>query len=101
MVSTAKEKSNYLVYVPNGDRVLHIMEGTGDNLLPEDRKEGYVDYINYEVFRVGFEDQEPALIDDCGGMVMLPKMYSEYKEHELTRMVLDMEGFGGIAWCIE
>ncbi len=31
--------------------ICKIAEGTGDNLLPEDEEEGYVDYFNIEVYK--------------------------------------------------
>lgn len=38
----------YLIKIKTatGDRYFHIEEGSGVNLLAEDRKEGYIDYIN-------------------------------------------------------
>ena len=53
------------VYVPGLGRIVHVSEGTGDNLLKEDADEGYVDYLNYACYELdgGIEESE-------GGMVL-------------------------------
>lgn len=51
-----KEPEGYgdiLLYVPETRQVIRIAEGSGDNLLKEDIREGYVDYIYYEQHEVG------------------------------------------------
>ncbi len=63
------------LWIPGGagdypdDIVLHVSEGTGDNLLPEDIDEGWTDYVDYEIFTKdsGINDPEDS------GMVMLTK----------------------------
>ena len=42
-----------LLYVPETRQVIRIAEGSGDNLLEEDIREGYVDYIYYEQHEAG------------------------------------------------
>lgn len=44
------------LWVPEKSVLLYMQEGTGDNLLPEDEKEGYVDYIDYTCFDVDCGD---------------------------------------------
>jgi hypothetical protein len=56
---------------------IRIYEGTGDNLLPEDEDEGYVDYINID----GLAYDEGEFVE-CyepveGGMAMLTELYQE------------------------
>lgn len=51
-------------YVPQVGLILRVAEGTGDNLLREDRELGYVDYIYYELYEVGYGFDE---VD--GGMI--------------------------------
>lgn len=41
------------LYVPEARQAIRIAEGSGDNLLKEDIREGYVDYIYYEQHEVG------------------------------------------------
>lgn len=52
-------------YIPGLNRIVHVSEGTGDNLLKEDADEGYVDYLNYTCYELdgGVEESE-------GGMVL-------------------------------
>ena len=67
-------RSEVTVYIPSKKEFLFISEGTGDNLLPEDRAEGYVDYVNIDVYAfVG----EPELSEMDGGMMMLDKYYQD------------------------
>lgn len=56
---------------------IKINEGTGDNLLPEDEEEGYVDYIMVDGAEYnGYELVESY--DSCeGGQAMLTEMYQE------------------------
>lgn len=60
------------IYVPAVRQIVRISEGTGDNLLYEDRDEGFVDYIYYEQFELGIDMQE---VD--GGQVMLTELFRD------------------------
>ena len=60
------------IFVPGAKQIVRISEGTGDNLLDEDIKEGYVDYIYYEQFELG-----PDIREVDGGMVMLTELFRE------------------------
>ena len=57
------------IFVPEMKQIVRIAEGTGDNLLPEDQDQGYVDYIYYEQYELS---QDMPEVD--GGQVMLEKM---------------------------
>ena len=73
-----KAKDNYddiYIYVPVPDEngyIIYISEGTGDNLLFEDIEEGYVDYINYEIYMFG-----NGICEDDGGMIMLRELFRD------------------------
>lgn len=56
------------IFVPEKKQIIRIAEGTGDNLLPEDQDQGYVDYIYYEQYELS---QGMAEVD--GGQIMLEK----------------------------
>lgn len=60
------------IFVPEKKQIVLISEGTGDNLLPEDQKQGYVDYIYYEQYELNWNMPE---VD--GGQVLLKKMLRE------------------------
>lgn len=60
------------IFVPGAKQIIRISEGTGDNLSDEDIEEGYVDYIYYEQFELGYDIQE---VD--GGMILLEKFFQE------------------------
>ena len=68
----------------------HICEGTGDNLLPEDVEEGYVDYIYYEIFFSLNSVNENC--EDEGGQVLLKVPYQDLTLRQIVSKVKDMEG---------
>ena len=58
------------VWVPRENEIIFIQEGSGDQLLDEDREEGYVDYIDYSIkkfFRgdIELEDGGIVLYKEC------------------------------------
>ena len=53
------------LYVPDRNQLVYVSEGTGDNLLPEDADEGFVDYVNYQLY-----DLDGGIGETDGGMVM-------------------------------
>lgn len=57
------------IFVPEMKQIVRIAEGTGDNLLPEDQDQGYVDYIYYEQYELSHDVPE---VD--GGQIMLEEM---------------------------
>ena len=60
------------IYVPEAKQIVRISEGTGDNLLDEDIDAGYVDYIYYEQFDIGYD-----IVEADGGQIMLTKLFRE------------------------
>ena len=75
------------IFVPEMKQVIRISEGTGDNLLWEDREKGYVDYIYY--------DQHELSIDMPvveGGQVLLEDMFRNLFRYtaDCIPRVLDM-----------
>jgi hypothetical protein len=57
---------------------IRINEGTGDNLLPEDETQGYVDYIMLDFMEYDGMD----LVEKDGAQVMLEELYQEKFENE-------------------
>lgn len=57
------------VFVPEMKQIIRIAEGSGDNLLPEDIEDGYVDYIYYEQYELSTDMPE---VD--GGQILLEEM---------------------------
>ena len=55
-----------IIFVPEKGELISLSKGTGDNLLAEDREDGYVDYIEYTQREGTTEGMEE--ID--GGMMM-------------------------------
>lgn len=60
------------LYVPEKKQLIMISEGTGENLLKEDLKEGYVDYLYYEQYAL-----ESGLPEEDGGMYLLKQLVQE------------------------
>ena len=70
---SGKEPERYgdlFIFVPETRQVIRISEGTGDNLLWEDREKGYVDYIYYDQHELSID---MPVVD--GGQVLLDGMF--------------------------
>lgn len=74
------------VYIPDFRQIVRIAEGTGDNLLAEDRDEGYVDYIYYDQHELDID-----LPNVDGGQIMLKELFRDKFKTilECIPMVLD------------
>lgn len=57
------------IFVPQTGQIIRIAEGSGDNLLPEDIEDGFVDYIYYEQYglRAGMQEED-------GGQILLEEL---------------------------
>lgn len=74
-------KDAFTLYVPEKKEFLFICEGTGDNLLPEDIQNGYVDYI--ELYTYSFTgDTDAPLQDEDGGEMMLKSFYQDFENEK-------------------
>ena len=60
------------IFVPGKRQVVHISEGSGDNLLQEDIENGYVDYIYYDQYELGADVTEMD-----GGQILLEEMLKD------------------------
>lgn len=60
------------IFVPETQEIIRISEGSGDNLLPEDTAEGYVDYIYYDQYELS-----NGLPEVDGGQVLLKDMFRD------------------------
>lgn len=60
-----------IIYDPKRKSIIVAVEGTGDNLLPEDEADGYVDYMMIECYR----EEYGALVEDDGSGQMLSEKY--------------------------
>jgi hypothetical protein len=63
---------NIHIFVPDYHQIVRISEGTGDNLLEEDVADGFVDYIYYEKYDLGYDISE---VD--GGQIMLTELFQD------------------------
>lgn len=80
-------------YVTELNRILRVAEGSGDNLLPEEVDEGYVDYIYYEIY-----EPEYGFPEVDGGMItkkeLLVDLY-ESMEQAIPEVLEFHYGFSG------
>lgn len=60
-------------------------EGTGDNLLPEDEKQGYKDYAMLSLYSI--DGDELALVDS--GQMMTEKLIADMPNREYAERVAD------------
>lgn len=90
-ILTDEYSSTTIEFLPDLDQYLVIEEGTGDNLLLEDLKEGYVDYINYTLIR------RKDMCEVDGGMILLKKLFCDiYPPEQIDVLIQDVleEHFG-------
>ena len=83
-----------LIITKDTEKLITIVEGTGDNLLAEDEADGFVDYVLTSIYEVDGEDIN--LIDS--GQMLSRTLISDLEEDELVRRVLDYWGLGGEDW---
>lgn len=83
-----------LIITKDTEKLITIVEGTGDNLTDEDTKDGYIDYVMTSIYRV--EDDEIILED--GGQMLSMTPIAELEEEELVKRVLDYWGLGDEDW---
>lgn len=78
-----------LLWIKDADVLVTAVEGTGDNLLDEDIKAGYNDYIMTNVYaRDGYE-----IVESDGGQLLLEEMYADMEQDEIIKRVLDFWGY--------
>ena len=75
-----------LIYVGEPHyQIVVAEEGTGDNLLPEDIKEGYVDYFMTSTYKQ--EGDELELIDS--GQMLCDKLIKDMETEEMIDLLMD------------
>lgn len=85
----AQDFSDLLIYIPDKETFIIISEGTGDNLLREDYKNGYQDYILYDIFDTSDIFDRLDLNDITGGMIMYRHLI-QAKYKNLVELVPDV-----------
>ena len=83
-----------LIITKDTEKLITIVEGTGDNLLAEDEADGFVDYVMTSIYEVDGEDIN--LIDS--GQMLSRTLIADLEEDELVRRVLDYWGLGEEDW---
>ena len=83
-----------LIITKDTEKLITIVEGTGDNLFPEDEAEGFVDYVMTSLYHV---DGEEIVLED-GGQMLSKTLIADLEEDELVSCVLDYWGLGGEDW---
>ena len=83
-----------LIITKDTEKLITIVEGTGDNLTDEDIKDGYTDYVMTSIYRV---DGEDIVLEDSGQMLS-QTLIADLEEDELVRRVLDYWGLGEEDW---
>lgn len=83
-----------LIITKDTEKLITIVEGTGDNLTEEDIKDGYTDYVMTSIYRV---DGEDIVLEDAGQMLSRTPI-EDLEEDELVKRVLDYWGLGEEDW---
>jgi len=86
----------YLVWAKKEKLLLKVQEGTGDNLLRADIRNGFVDYVLWSTFRPECLDldEELPLESVDGGMVMFKKPLQEGNFIRLSLPAAFEQAFG-------
>ena len=83
-----------LIITKDTEKLITIVEGTGDNLSPEDEADGFVDYVMTSIYHV---DGAGIVLED-GGQMLSRTPIADLEEDELVSRVLDYWGLGGEDW---
>lgn len=83
-----------LIITKDTERLITIVEGTGDNLTSEDIADGFVDYVMTSIYEV---DGEDINLKDSGQMLSKTPI-KDLEEDELVRRVLDYWELGEEDW---
>ena len=83
-----------LIITKDTEKLITIIEGTGDNLLDEDIEDGFVDYVMTSIYNV---DGEDIVLEDSGQMLS-STLIADLEEDELVERVLDYWGLGSEDW---
>ena len=83
-----------LIITKDTEKLITIVEGTGDNLTEEDIKDGYIDYVMTSIYRV---EGEEIILED-GGQMLSQTPIEDLEEDELVKRVLDYWGLGEEDW---
>lgn len=83
-----------LIITKDTEKLITIVEGTGDNLTDEDIKDGYIDYVMTSIYRV---EGEEIILED-GGQMLSQTPIKDLEEEDLVNRVLDYWGLGGEDW---
>ena len=83
-----------LIITMDTEKLITIVEGTGDNLTDEDIKDGYTDYVMTSIYRVEGED----IVLEDGGQMLSQTPIKDLEEDELVKRVLDYWGLGEEDW---
>lgn len=83
-----------LIITKDTEKLITIVEGTGDNLTDEDIKDGYTDYVMTSIYRVEGED----IVLEDGGQMLSQTPIKDLEEDELVKRVLDYWGLGEEDW---
>jgi hypothetical protein len=74
-----------LIYVKEWERLITVVEGTGDNLFDEDIADGYNDYVMTSVYK---QEGEELILEDSGQM-LTKEMIKDMETDELAKRAVD------------
>ena len=74
-----------LIATKETEHLIGIVKGTGDNPLPEDKADGFIDYVMTSIYHM---DGDDIILDDSG-QLLLSQYVEDLEEEEIVRRVLD------------
>lgn len=83
-----------LIITKDTEKLITIVDGTGDNLSKEDTDDGFVDYVMTSIYHL---DGDDIVLEDSGQMLS-QTLIKDLEEDELVNRVLDYWGLANEDW---
>ncbi len=83
-----------LIITNDTEKLITIVEGTGDNLTDEDIKDGYIDYVMTSIYHLNGDE----IVLEDGGQMLSQTPIENLEEDELVKRVLNYWGLGEEDW---
>jgi len=87
-----------MLIFPDNGLLLRVQEGSGDNLLNEDRADGLIDYIDWTSYKLSCE-LDPELQEYDGGMAMFRNYVSDLPDEQIISALRYEAGIDPDARC--
>lgn len=93
------DNTNFLIFVPEKARYIHIYAGGGSALTDDDIESGYVDYAVWDLLRPGLDEYGELNYEiEDGGQLLLIDDITSFETNVIVSRVMEFAGFEGCDW---